>query len=59
GDGHAVTIIGYSTYGGVNLITIYNSATNACETVEYKSSGTYFSFNNKNHLWKYSLYWKA
>lgn len=59
GDGHAVTIIGYSTYGGVNLITIYNSATNACETVEYKTGGTRFSFNNASHLWKYTLYWKA
>lgn len=54
-SGHAVTIIGYTTYGGINQITFYNSGTNTCTSVEYKKSGTTFSYNNKQFKWKYTL----
>ena len=55
--GHAMTIIGYSTYGGVKLITMYNSGSDSIQTVEYLTSGTKFSYNNDVYVWKRSLYY--
>lgn len=49
--GHAVTGIGYTTYGGINQVTFYNSGTNKCATVEYKTSGTKFSYANTTFKW--------
>lgn len=54
-SGHAVTIVGYSTYGSIDQITFYNSGTDTCTSVEYKSAGTTFSYNNKKWTWKYTL----
>lgn len=54
-SGHAVTIIGYTTYGGINQITFHNPGTNTCTSVEYKKSGTIFSYNNKKFKWKYAV----
>lgn len=51
-SGHAVTIIGYTTYGGINQITFHNPGTNTCTSVEYKKSGTTFSYNNDKFKWK-------
>lgn len=52
---HSITIIGYTTYGGINQITFHNSGTNSCTSVEYKKSGTTFSYNNKKYTWEYTL----
>lgn len=49
--GHAVTGVGYTTYGGINQITFYNSGTNKCATVEYRTSGTKFSYANHTFKW--------
>lgn len=50
--GHAVTAIGYSTFGGVNLVTFYNSGTNRCSSVVYNSKGTKFSYAGYTFVWK-------
>ena len=49
--GHSVTGVGYTTYGGINQVTFYNSGTNKFATVEYKSSRTKFSYINTTFLW--------
>ncbi len=53
--GHAVTIIGYTTYGGINQITFYNSGTDKCTSVEYKNSGTTFSYGYFTFKWRATL----
>lgn len=54
-EGHAVTLMGYSTYGGVNQIVIHNSANQTLQTIEYRNSGTVYSYNGKIWTWKYTL----
>ena len=49
--GHAVTIIGYTTYGGINQITFYNPGSDSCTSVEYKNSGTTYSYANYKLKW--------
>lgn len=53
--GHSVTGVGYTTYDGINQVTFYNSGTNKFATVEYKSSGTKFSYVNTTFLWYSSV----
>ncbi len=50
--GHTFTIIGYTTYGGINQITYYDTAANACTSVEYiKKPRTKFRFKNDIVRW--------
>ncbi len=53
--GHAVTIIGYTTYGGINQVTFYNPGTDKCTSVEYKKSGTTFSSSNFKFKWEQTI----
>jgi hypothetical protein len=55
GGYHAVTIIGYAKYGSVNQIIFYNSGTDSVSSVEYKSNGTTFTYNNRKYTWCESL----
>lgn len=48
---HSITIIGYTTYGGINQITFHNPGTNKVSSVEYKSTGTTYTYNNKIYKW--------
>lgn len=53
--GHAITIVGYKNYGGIEMVTFHNSGTNTVETVVYNSNGTTYSYNNTTFTWKYTL----
>ena len=55
GNGHAVTGIGYTTYGGIKQVVFYNSGNNKCVTSEYKTTGLTFSYNNESFRWRSSL----
>lgn len=55
GGGHAVTVIGYTTYGGINQVVFHNSGDNKCVTSEYKKAGLTFSYNNEIFKWRSSL----
>lgn len=55
GSGHAVTGIGYTTYGGIKQVVFYNSGNNKCVTTEYKTKGLTFSYNNESYRWRSSL----
>ena len=57
-SGHALTIVGYSTYGAVKQVTVWNSGNRKFQTSEYKVKGTGFIYNNSNYVWKYSLCYK-
>lgn len=48
---HATTIIGYTTYGGINQIVLHNPGDDKVVSVEYKNSGTSFPYGN--HIWKW------
>lgn len=52
---HAVTCVGYTTYGAINQVTFYNSGTDKFATVEYRSSGTRFSYANTTFRWIYTV----
>lgn len=56
--GHALTIVGYSTYGAVKQVTVWNSGNGKFQTVEYKINGTGFIYNNSNFVWKRTLCFK-
>lgn len=51
GSGHSITIIGYSTHGGIYLIKFYNSATNSIESASYNPDGTRYSMDNVTYVW--------
>lgn len=55
GSGHAVTGIGYTTYGGIKQVVFYNSGNNKCVTSEYKTKGLTFTYNNETFRWRSSL----
>lgn len=54
--GHAVTCIGYTTYGGIKQVTFWNSGNKKVTTVEYKTLGTKFSYAGYSFIWKKSVY---
>ena len=53
--GHAVTILGYKNYGGIQMIVYYNSGNNKIETAIYSSTGTKCSYVNTIFVWKETL----
>lgn len=54
--GHAVTCVGYTTYGGIKQVTFWNSGNNNVTTVEYKTGGTKFSYAGYNFIWSSSVH---
>lgn len=56
GKGHATTIIGFSTYGGINQITFYNPGTDKVTSVEYLNSGTKYIYNSYVFKWVDTCY---
>lgn len=55
GNAHVVTIIGYSTHGGIQLIKFYNSATDDIESASYNSAGTRYTMGNSTYTWVNTL----
>lgn len=55
-DGHAVTCVGYTTYGGIKQVTFWNSGNKQMTTVEYQTGGTKFAYAGKSFVWKNSVY---
>lgn len=55
GGGHSLTITGYTTYGAVKQIQVWNSATEEYQTTVYNESGSGFPMNGQSYIWKYSL----
>ena len=55
GGGHSLTITGYTTYGAVKQIQVWNSATGEYQTTVYNESGSGFPMNGQSYIWKYSL----
>ncbi|MCR5608326.1 MAG: hypothetical protein K6G26_04620 [Lachnospiraceae bacterium] len=58
GGAHATTCVGYTNHGGIKQIIFFNSGSYSITTVEYKSSGTKYSYSNQILTWKRSLYIK-
>lgn len=55
-DGHAVTCVGYTTYGGIKQVTFWNSGNDQMTTVEYQTGGTKFAYAGTTFVWKNSIY---
>ena len=55
--GHAVTLIGYSTNGGIQLIYFWNPGTETIQSVTYNSNGSVFSYGGLTYKWSGSLYY--
>lgn len=55
GGGHSLTITGYTTYGAVKQIQVWNSANGEYQTTVYNESGSGFPMNGQSYIWKYSL----
>ena len=55
-DGHAVTCVGYTTYGGIKQVTFWNSGNKQMTTVEYQTGGAKFAYAGKSFVWKNSVY---
>ena len=52
---HAVTAYGYSIAGGSKYVVFWNSGNKTSTTVEFKNTGTTFSYGNKTYTWAKSV----
>lgn len=58
-SGHALTLVGCRNARGLYYITVWNSATNSYETIQYISDGkTTYMMNNAIYTWTKSLSYK-
>lgn len=51
---HAVTLMGYSSYGGVSLIYLWNPGSETIQSVSYSTNGSKFPYDGKTYIWERS-----
>ncbi len=57
GGWHATTLYGYTIATNGNYIVMHNPGTGSCSTIQYNTSGTTYSYNNKTFTWLQSLHY--
>jgi len=57
-NGHSTVLYGYTVTSNGSYITVFNPGTNNTVTLQYKSTGTTFSYNNRTWTWTKSLSYK-